>query len=168
MWSFAMRREVANDRDLVPYLAELQKSISRYLSLIFGGVYFLFLAVTAITPDQQYNLRVWLAVPLIFLTIVLSLRYLDSNFVLAQVIWLSGFTLIVVAQVVVWQQPVFGFALALAPFLGFLLLSRRAGVLAELVIIGLAIFLGSLEGGSILPRDFVLGVTLGSIVSGLL
>jgi len=141
-------------------LSELVKDIARSLTLAVAGIYLIALLVTVFRTDERFTINVWVIFVPAALLFFLTLRLLQSHFYLAQVVWLGTVTAAILIEAYLFQQPELLLFLAMVPFSAFLAMGWPGGLVAEIVIISLALWSASGSWATATP------VVLGALLSG--
>jgi signal transduction histidine kinase/CheY-like chemotaxis protein len=149
-------------------LSELVKDIARSLTLAVAGIYLIALLVTVFRADERFTINVWVIFVPAALLFFLTLRLLQSHFYLAQVVWLGTVTAAILIEAYLFQQPELLLFLAMVPFSAFLAMGWPGGLVAEIVIISLALWSASGSWATATPvvLDALLSGVFGWVATG--
>jgi signal transduction histidine kinase/CheY-like chemotaxis protein len=150
------------------YLNELFQAISRHLATAVGGFYLVLMLATAIHPDEQFTVRVWLLLPVVAGSLVLTLWLLPRRFLLSQVAWQAGLAAAILWGVYLTGQPLFLLAFLVLPLTAFLLTGFWGGTLVEVIVFGLVLWASRGGIGTVIPGGIVKATLAGSAAAGLL
>jgi signal transduction histidine kinase/CheY-like chemotaxis protein len=155
------------DSEFAASASEILYSVSRQLVWSVVGVYALLLLATAIWP-QQLGAGIWLLLPLIAFVCGGALLLIPQHFVVAQFLFLSGLTAVIVLATYLFQEPAIALAYVFVPLLATITISWRLGAVMEVLAVVLAWWLdhGLIQGGvePIYAPLIIIGGAIGGLI----
>jgi signal transduction histidine kinase/CheY-like chemotaxis protein len=167
MW-YGLRMGSKADPDLASSTTELLRSTSRNLIYTIGVVYLVWHLWATVHEPENLGYKVWLITPLVVLTLGLSLHLLPKHFLAAQFVWQVGLAATITITILIFRQPAIAFLYALLPLMAIATAGWMAGLIAEVVVVGLVQWLSHMPPIQILPPTYSLAIIVGGVFTGLL
>ena len=168
MW-YGLRISGKADPDFVSSAVDLLESTLRTLIFTVGATCVLWYALANTMPRLAGTAPRVLSVGLVVgLTSALALRLLPRRLLLAQAAWLSGLVAATTLAIHLFRQPEIALFYTLIPLMASITSAWPAGLLAEGVVIGLAWSLSRGWQAPYLPTSYLLVLTIGGAVAGML
>ncbi|MBN1399821.1 MAG: hybrid sensor histidine kinase/response regulator [Anaerolineae bacterium] len=153
--------------DLSDAAQELMEDTARSVMLITVGCYLaLQLAMAALAPDRP-SMITWFIMPLVALSIGLALHWLETHFVLAQIVWQMGLALVITLAAILFERPEVALLYAMLPFMAIVTGGWLAGLFSEAMISVLSLGLWLSPLGA-LPSGYLFGAIGGGLFAGLI
>ena len=167
MW-YGLRIGSETDTDLGASTTDLLQSTSRNLILTIGLVYLAWHLLATVHEPEDLGYKVWLITPFAVLTFGLSLHLLPRHFLAAQFVWQAGIAVLITITIFVFRQPAVAFLYALLPLMAVVTLGWGAGLVAEVVVVGLVQWLSHVPPTQILPSAYSPAIIISGVFTGLL
>jgi len=166
MW-YTLNKPPGSDPDFVCSVVELLQSTSHYLMLATGGIYMVWYLVATVMWPEELGWNVLLITPGVILTCALSLRLLQKHLLAAVAVWQIGLVATITLAIYAFQQPVIAFFYTLLPLMAVVTVGWPAGLLTEVLVVGLVWWLSHSPGMPPLPALYGLGIVVGGALTGI-
>jgi signal transduction histidine kinase/CheY-like chemotaxis protein len=166
MWH-TWRISPKTDPQFASSIHELVVSTSRNVILVIGGAYLIWQSAATASYPETFDWKMAPIAGTAILTCVLALRLLAQRFLAAQVVWQIGLAATITLSLMVFRQPMIGLFYALLPLMAVVTVGWPAGLIVEVMIVGLIAWLGRAEWMPFLPASYSLGAIVGGLLTGL-
>jgi len=158
---------IAGDRNLSSSALELMQSTLRNLIITTGVIFFLYCITAPIAWPELIIPLIFIVSPVAIFTCALSLWLLPKRLVVARAVWHLGLAGVILLALYVIQKPEIAFLFALLPFMAVVTMGRSGGLVAECLIVILAVWISRTTIFILLPANYALLLSIGGAVTGL-
>ena len=130
MW-YTLRALPDVDFELESELRDLVQSMSRSIILAIAAAYVAWHLVSTVMWPSELGHDVLLATPIMVVSVVAALHFVERRPVIAQVIWQLGCAAALTLTLLLFEQPMASFLYGLLPLMAVLSTGWVAGLLVE-------------------------------------
>lgn len=157
----------SGDKDLSPSTLELMQTTLRNLIIVSGIIFLLYCLIAPVVWPNLIIPMIFIVSPAAILSCILSLWLLPKNLVTAQAVWHLGLAGVIILAAYVFKKPEITFLFALLPFMATVTISWLGGLLAEGLVILLAVGIFHTPSFLILPTNYTLLLIVSGAITGL-
>ncbi len=132
----------AGDSEFARSAAELLRSTARHIIRTTGVLYLTLHLVATVTWPEMLGWKAWAIVPLFVTTMWLALKLLPRRLWLSQAVWQAGLTLGITMAIYLFRWPTIAFCYSLLPLMAVVTVGGIGGLVSELLVIGLTLWIG--------------------------
>jgi signal transduction histidine kinase/CheY-like chemotaxis protein len=165
---YRRRISAATRADLTLATKELVQSGLRNLILLTGGVYLAWYLVAVTSGAAKLSLAFLLIAAIIVLTGGLAFRLLSRRLLAAQVTWQAGLVVAITLAVYASQRTEMVLLYAILPLLAVVTVDWLAGLVTEVLVIGLVLWAAYSSAMPIVPTAYILVTAIGGAYAGLI
>jgi signal transduction histidine kinase/CheY-like chemotaxis protein len=146
---------------------EILRSSARNLILTTSGLYLIWHFTAILIWPRIFSPKLWIIGSLFTVILFLVLRLNTRYYYLSQVIWLTGLVGLIILSYILFNEAPITLLITFIPLISILTIGPLGALIAEGLIIPLALFLYSGYLIPEIPYGYTIGIILGSIFTGL-